>query len=151
MFVCYILSRMCLRCRQLSYFHYFLWYMRSCMCSTDSYKFRWPRGYICNWSYHHNQIGNQPSTLLSYFSTVGWRRWQCHRMRSVSYISQKSLVLLLYTCVVLWCAKIIDYIRLFAHYSTSLSSLCRVIWKYWTARMFQIHSIRCMLAAITGH
>ena len=41
-------------------------------------------------------------------------------------------------CAVLWCAQIIMYImarcciRLFGYYTTSLSSFCTQIWRYWT-------------------
>ena len=54
----------------------------------------------------------------------------------------------LYHCVVVWCAQIIEYImarfHLFAHCTTSLSSLGRCIWSYCTSKMF----IRYILSSV---
>ena len=51
-----------------------------------------------------------------------------------------------YYCTVVWCTQLIGYIiLLFAHYSTSLSSLCRRIWKYWNYKnACQVHSVECV-------
>ena len=34
-----------------------------------------------------------------------------------------------------------DYIRLFVHYATSLLSLCRRIWRYWTSKIFVRYTV----------
>ena len=93
------------------------------------------RGYIYNLlSPSHRKY--QSFQLLPYFSVVVCLKWLYHHMRSVSYISHDSWAVF-YCCAVLWCVQMImsilwtdSRICLFAHYTTSLSSLCRRIRKY---------------------
>ena len=59
----------------------------------------------------------------------------------VSYFHDSISLTEFYYCAVLWCAQIIKCIMawwsysLFAHYTTSLSSLCRRIWRYCTSKL----------------
>ena len=56
------------------------------------------RRYICNSFYLHHQIGSiKLISLLSYFPVVVCLKWLYH------------LGFVLYQCVVLWCAQIIEY------------------------------------------
>ena len=53
----------------------------------------------------------------------------------VSFITLQSYDVRKYS-ITLWHY---GYIRLFAHYTTSLSTLCRCIWMYWTSKMLVIY------------
>ena len=46
----------------------------------------------------------------------------------------------------LWYVRIIGYITacLFAHYTISLSSLCRLIWMHWTYKMLARYVVECV-------
>ena len=69
------------------------------------------------------------------------------------YISQESWDVFFYYWAVLWCVQIIKYIMvwfihgcicLFAHYTTSLSSLCRCICRYWISKIL----VRYILSSV---
>ena len=133
----------------LGYLQDFLRNMWGCLCRTGPLKFRWSRGYIYNTSYHHHQIG---SINLSHCCHIFPRlcAWGgctiiCCRFHICIYIySGTAWFCFFYYCAVLWCVQIIKYIMAwwsnsFAHYvtsSSSSSSLCRCIWRYWTYKMF---------------
>ena len=95
-----------------------------------------------------------PFPLLSYFSVVVCLRWLCYHV--LSSITHISLGLCFnYLCSVYWCS---DYgiwkrsdtlwpagrVRLFADYTISLSSLCRLTWRHWTNKML----VRYMLPSV---
>ena len=89
--------------------------MWGCMCWTDPSKFRWSRGYIYYTSYHHHhQIGR--IDLSHCYHIFPW--------------------LCVWGGCSLWSA---GRIQLFAHYTTSLPSLCRPIWSYQTVKMLVRH------------
>ena len=78
--------------------------------------------------------------LTVIFSVVVCLMWLCHHMLPVSYVSRESWVLFpLLVCSPMMCTNNrVHYspgdgrIRLFAHCTTSLWSLCRRICRYWT-------------------
>ena len=80
----------------------------------------------------NSEVWTFPIVTFSMFVCL---RWLYYHMLSVSYIYiyiyPRKAGLFLYHCAVLWCVQIIEYVE-FAHYTTSLSSLCRCILKYWT-------------------
>ena len=122
--------------------------MCGCMCWTGPFGFRWLKGYIYNPSYYHNQIG---SIHLSHC---------CHIFRgcvSEMFVLPYFVIYYIYICGTLgpcfnywcsvyWCSvygicKWSDTlwpagrVLLFADYTISLSSLCRLIWRHWTNKM----------------
>ena len=123
-----------------SYFHYNIW---GCMCSTGPFQYRWLKGYIYSSCYHHHQIG---SIHLSHCYHIF--PWLC--VWDVCYLiicyllhihSGKPGICFHYYCAVYdewklsdtFCLE--DRIRLFVHYTISLSSLCKLIWRHWTYKM----------------
>ena len=71
------------------------------------------------------------------------------------YISGTLGLCLNYLCSVYWCSvyglcKRSDTlwpagrVRLFADYTISLSSLCRLIWRHWTNKMLQVYAAECV-------
>ena len=71
------------------------------------------------------------------------------------YISGTLGLCFNYLCSVYWCSvyglcKRSDTlwpagrVRLFADYTISLSSLCRLIWRYWTNKMLQVYAAECV-------
>ena len=119
------------------------------MCWTGSLEFRWLKEYIHNPSYYHHQIG---SIHLSHC---------CHIF--LGCVSE--MVVLLYSviyyiyipgalgpCFHYWCSVYgicelsdtlwpMGRVRLFADYTISLSSLCRLIWRHWTTKMLVVYML----------
>ena len=121
------------------------------MCWTGPFEFRWLKGYIHNPSYYHHQIG---SIHLSHCCHIC--PWLCY-MVVLSY----SVIFYIYIpgklghCFHYWCSVYcickwadtlwpVDRVRLFADYTISLSSLCRLIWRHWTTKML----VRYMLPSV---
>ena len=122
------------------------------MCWTGPFEFRWLKEYIHNPSYYHHQIG---SIHLSHC---------CHIFRgcvSEMVVLSYSVIYYIYIpgtlgpCFHYWCSvygicKLSDTlwpvgrVRLFADYTISLSSLCRLIWKHWTTKML----VRYMMPSV---
>ena len=66
----------------------------------------------------------------------------CTLYKSNNSMQEKNQIIFryFYYCAVLWIIKYImarGWYWFFAHYTTSLSSLCRRIWTYWTSYMLQ--------------
>ena len=129
------------------------------MCWTGPFEFRWLKGYIYNPSYYHHQIG---SIHLSHCCHIfPWLRfWDgcttilCHLLYIYIYISGTLGLCFNYLCSVYWCSvyglcKRSDTlwpagrVRLFADYTISLSSLCRLIGRQWTSKMLQVYAAEC--------
>ena len=102
------------------------------MCWTGPFEFRWLKGYIHYPSYYHHQIG---SIHLSHCCHIfPWSCvWDgcsiifCHLLHIYPGNTGSLFPLLMFS---LWYLQMIGYIgrvRLFADYTTSLSSLCRLI------------------------
>ena len=105
-------------------------------------QFRWLRGYIHSSCYHHHQIG---SINLTHYHIFPWLcAWDvcniifCHLLH---IHSGNTGFCFHYYCVdkdvckysdTFWLA---DRVHLFVHYTTSLSSLCKLIWGHWTYEM----------------
>ena len=96
------------------------------MCSCDPFQFRWLKGYIHNSCYYHHQIGS--INLTHYYHIFRWLcAWDvcyiifCHLLHIHS--GKTVIVFSLLLC------------SLFVHYTTSLSSLCKLIWRHWTYKM----------------
>ena len=91
-----------------------------------------------------------PFPLLSYFSVVVCLSWlYYHILSSITYISRLG------PCFHYWCSVYgickwsdtlwpVGRVRLFADYTISLSSLCRLIWKHWTTKML----VRYMMPSV---
>ena len=122
------------------------------MCWTGPFKFRWLKEYIHNLSYYHHQIG---SIHLSHCCHIflwfcvwdGCTIIFCHLL----HIYPGKLG----PCFHFWCSvygickrsntlRPIGRVRLFADYTISLSSLCRLIWRHWTTKML----VRYMLPSV---
>ena len=128
------------------------------MCWTGPFEFRWLKGYIYNPSYYHHQIG---SIHLSHCCHIfpwlcvwdGCTTIFCHLLHiylgntgTLFQLFVFSLLMfsLWYLCKradTLWPA---GSVRLFADYTISLSSLCRLIWRHWTNKML----VRYMLPSV---
>ena len=122
------------------------------MCWTGPFEFRWLKEYIHNPSYYHHQIG---SIVLSHC---------CHIFRgcvSEMVVLSYSVIYYIYIpgtlgpCFHYWCSVYgickwsdtlwpVGRVRLFADYTISLSSLCRLIWKHWTSKML----VRYMMPSV---
>ena len=118
------------------------------MCSTDLFQFRLLRGYIHSSCYYHHQIGSINLTHYHIF------RGCVHEMFVTSYsgtyyiyIPGKPGLCFHYyradydECKysnMFWLA---DRVRLFVHYTISLSSLCRTL-NLWNA--CQIYFVECV-------
>ena len=113
-----------------------------CMCSTGPFQFRWLKGYIHRSCYHHRQIGN---VNLTHYHIIPWLcAWDvfyiifCHLLHIHS--GKTGILFSLLLCS-LWWVQIVGYVlacrsfRLFVHYTISLSSLCKIIWRHWTYKM----------------
>ena len=111
------------------------------MCWTGLFEFMWLKGCIYNSSYYHHQIG---SIHLSHCCHIF--PWLCVWDGSYSvicylYIPGTPGPCFPYCCSVYGICKWSDTlwpvgsVRLFADYTISLSSLCRLIWRHWTTEM----------------
>ena len=127
------------------------------MCWTGPFECRWLKVYIYNPSYYHHQIG---SIHLSHCCHIF--PWFVSEMVVLPYsviyyiyISGTLGLCFNYSCSVYWCSvygicKRSDTlwpagrVRLFADYTLSLSSLCRLIWRHWTNKML----LRYMLPSV---
>ena len=70
------------------------------MCSTDPFKFRWPRWYICNSSYYHHQVGsNKLSHRCHSFP------WLCLWGRCTITFCRLGIISIT-NCSLMMCAKI---------------------------------------------
>ena len=127
-------------------------HIHGCMCWTGLFEFRWLKEYIHNPSYYHHQIG---SIHLSHC---------CHIFRgcvSEMVVLSYSVIHYIYIpgalgpCFHYWCSFYgickwsdalwpVGRVRLFADYTISLSSLCRLIWRHWTTKML----VRYMLPSV---
>ena len=121
------------------------------MCWTDPFEFRWLKEYIHNPSYYHHQIG---SIHLSHCCHIfpwlcvwdGCTIIFCHLL----HIYIPGTLGFHYWCSVYGICKWSDTlwpvgrVRLFADYTISLSSLCRLIWKHWTTKML----VRYMMPSV---
>ena len=120
--------------------HYYIW---GYMCSTDLFRFRWLNGYNYSSYYYHHQIGG--INLTHWYHIFPWLCASdgcyitvCHLLHKHSGTTGILFSLLL--CISWW-MQMVGYvwlayrIRLFLHYTISLSSLCRLIWRHWTYKM----------------
>ena len=131
------------------YYHYNIW---GCICSTGPFQFRWLKGYIYSPCYYHHQIG---SIHLSHCYHIF--PWLC--ACDVCYIifchllhilSGKTRILFSLSLCSLWWVQIVGYILAcrsysFVHYTISLSSLCKLIWRHWTYKM----PVRYILSSVS--
>ena len=118
------------------------------MCWTGPFEFRLLKRYIHNPYYYHHQIG---SIHLSHCCHIfpwlcvwdGCTTIFCHLLHIYLGNTGTLFQLLMFSLLMfspgickrsdtLWPA---GRVRLFADYSTSLSSLCRPIWRHWTNKM----------------
>ena len=121
-----------------------------CMCWTGPFGFRWLKGYIHYPSYYHHQIG---SIHLSHCCHIfpwlcvcdGCTIIFCHLLHIYAGNTGTLFPLLMFS---LWYLQMIGYIgrvRLFADYTISLSSLCRLFWRHWTTKMTsQVYDAECV-------
>ena len=116
------------------YFHYNIW---GCVCSTGTFQYRWMKGYIYGSCYYHHQTVGIHLSHCYHISP-----WLCvldvcyiifcYLLHTHSGITENLFSLWLRN---LWWVQIVGYvwledrIRLFVHYTISLSSLCKLIWR----------------------
>ena len=130
---------------------HFHWYIWGCICSAGPFQFRWLRGYIHSSCYYHHQIGSINLTLFIIFrGCVPEMFVASYSVAYCIYIPGKPGFCVRYYCAVydeckysdtFWLA---DRVRLFVHYTISLSSLCNFIWGHWTYKM----SVRHIFASV---
>ena len=119
------------------------------MCSTGPFQFRWLR-YIHGSCYYH-QIGSINLTHYHIFrGCVPEMFVTSYSVTYCIYILGKPGFCFHYYCAVydeckysdtFWLA---DCVRLFVHYTISLSWLCKLIWGYWT----YIMPVRYILSSV---
>ena len=127
------------------------------MCWTGPFEFRWLKGYIYNPSYYHHQIGSihLSHCCLFFRGCVSEMVVLPYSVIYYIYISGTLGLCLNYLCSVYWCSvyglcKRSDTlwpagrVRLFADYTISLSSLCRLISRHWTNKMLQVYAAECV-------
>ena len=115
------------------------------MCWTGPFEFRWLKEYIHKPSYYHHQI---VSIHLSHCCHIFPFRGCVSEMVVLSYsvIYYIHIPGTLGLCFHYWCSVYgickwsdtlwpVGRARLFADYTISLSSLCRLIWRHWTTKM----------------
>ena len=113
------------------------------MCWTGPFEFRWLKEYIHNPSYYHHQIGSiQFSHCCHIFPWLcvwdGFTINFCDLLHIYPGNTGTLFPLLMFIYGIckrsdtLW---LVGCVRLFADYTISLSSLCRLIWRQWTTKM----------------
>ena len=112
------------------------------MSSTVPFQFRWLRGYIHSSCYYHHQIGSINLTHYHIFrSCVPEMFVTSYSVTYCIYIPGKPAFCFHYYCAdydeckysdTFWLS---DRVRLFVHYTISLSSLRKLIWGHWTYEM----------------
>ena len=114
------------------------------MYSTGSFQYRWLKGYIYSSCYHHHQI---KSIHISHCYHIFFRVCvsemfvTSYSVTYCVYIPGKPGICFHYYFAVYDESKRLDTfwleyrIRLLVHYTISLSSLCKLIWRYWTHNM----------------
>ena len=122
------------------YFYYNIW---GCMCSTGPFQYGWLKRHIYSSRYYHYQIG---SIHLSHCYHIF--PWLC--VWDVFYIilgylwhihSGKTGNLFSLLLCSLWWVQIVEYVLTWRSYSFIctlhhlISSLCKLIWRYWTHKM----------------
>ena len=124
------------------------------MCWTGPFEFRWLKGYIYNPSYYHHQIGSIHFSHCHIFPCLcvwdGCTTIFCHYYKYISGTPGTLNQLFVFSLLMfiskrsdtLWPA---GRVRLFAVYTISLSSLCRLIWRHWTNKML----VRYMLPSVS--
>ena len=113
------------------------------MCSTGTFQYRWLKRYVYSSCCYYHQIG---SIHLSHCYHIF--PWLC--VWDVCYTifcyllhihSGKTGNLFSLSLCSLWWVQIVRYVltwrsySLFVHYTISLSSLCKLIWRQWTHKM----------------
>ena len=125
------------------------------MCWTGPFEFRWLKGYIYNPSYYHHQVSTFPIVVIFFRGCVSEMVVLPYSVIYYIYILGTLGLCFNYLCSVYWCSvygicKRSDTlwpagrVRLFADYTISLSSLCRLIWRHWTNKML----VRYMLPSV---
>ena len=124
-----------------SYFHYDIW---DCMCSTGPFQYRWLKGYIYSSCCYHHQIGSiNLSHCYHIFSVVVCLIYLLHHiLLLIAYTFRKNREFV-FIIIVQFMMSANNQIRFvlkivfvcFVHYTISLSSLCKLIWRHWTYKM----------------
>ena len=119
---------------------------------TGPFAFRWLKGCIYNPFYYHHQIGsNHLSHCCHIFrGCVSEMVVLSHSFIYYIYIPITPGPCFNYLCSVYGICKwsdtlwLVIRVLLFANYTISLSSLCRLIWRHWTIKML----VRYMLPSV---
>ena len=128
------------------------------MCWTGPFEFRWLKGYI---SIIHliiiikSEVSTFPIVVIFFRGCVSEMVVLPYSVIYYTYISGTLGLCFNYLCSIYWCSvcgicKRSDTlwpagrVRLFADYTISLSSSCRLIWRYWTTKML----VRYMLPSV---
>ena len=106
-----------------------------------TFQFRWLRGYIHSSCYHHHQIGSINLTHHHIFrGCVPEMFVASYSVTYCIYIPGKPGFCFSLLLCSLWWVQIVGYVLAcrscsFVHYTISLSSLCKLIWRHWTYKM----------------
>ena len=117
--------------------HCYIW---GCMCSTGPFQFMWLKGYIHSSCYYHHQIGNINLTH-SYHIFLWLCAWDiCYILSLIAYTFQENRDFV-FIIPVQFMMSANSWIRFglmivfVVHYTISLSSLCKLIWRDWAYKM----------------
>ena len=107
------------------------------MCSTGPFQFRWLRGYIHSSCYYHHQSEVSTLPIIIFFrGCVPEMFVTSYSVTYCIYIPEEPGICFHYHCAVYDECKysdtfwLVDRIRLFVHYTISLSSLCKPIFEH---------------------
>ena len=122
-----------------SYFHYNIW---GCMCSTGPFQYRWLKGFIADVIIIiKSEVSNFPIVIIFFRGCVSEMFVTSYSLTYCIYIQGNSEICFHHYCAVCDECKLSDTfcledrIRVFVHCTTSLSSLCKLIWRHWTYKM----------------
>ena len=122
------------------------------MCSTGTFQFRWLKGYIYGACYYHDQIGsiNLPIVNIFFRGCLPEMFVTAYSVTYCMYIPAKQGFCFHFYCTVYDECKLSDAFwladpnRLFVHYTISLSSLYKLIWRHWIYKM----PVRIILSSV---
>ena len=101
------------------------WY--TCMLEICLYELAWCRSYV------HGYSDTIIIPLLSYFSVVVCMRCLLHHTL-IAHTFRENLEFV-FIIIMQYMMSANSWIRLFVHYTISLSSLCKLIWRHWIYKM----------------
>ena len=127
------------------------------MCSTGPFQYRWLKGFILLMLLSSSSNRKYPPfPLLSYFSVVVCLRCLFHHIQllvAYTFRENREFVFIIIVQFMMSANSRIrfwleDRVRLFVHYTISLSSLCKFIWRHWTYKMLVRYILSSVLSIL---